>query len=113
MEQTLPSDLPDAVVAAIRVGFRRLSPEAQRALPVAAVLGDRVAPDLLARAAGLGAEELAAALDELEWQRWLAAEPRGYSFVARLVREVIGREMVTAGQRRRILEMAAEPAAPA
>ncbi len=113
MEQTLPSDLPDAVVAAIRVGFRRLSPEAQRALPVAAVLGDRVAPDLLARATGLGAEELAAALDELEWQRWLAAEPRGYSFVARLVREVIGREMVTAGQRRRILEMAAEPAAPA
>jgi hypothetical protein len=49
---------------------------------------------------------LAQALDELEWQGWLAAEPRGYAFVARIVREVIDRDMVTHGQRQRMLEMA-------
>jgi len=40
--------------------------------------------------------------DELEWQGWLAAEPRGYAFVARIVRDVIDRDMVTAGHRQRI-----------
>ncbi len=106
LDQTLPGELPDAVVAAIRVGFRRLSANAQRVLAVAAVLGGRVAPAVLARGSGLDGEALAAALDELEWQRWLAAEPRGYAFVARLVRDVVERDMVTAGQRQRILEAA-------
>src|SRR2546425_328312 len=46
---------------------------------------------------------LDAALDELEWQRWLAAEPRGYALVARIVRDVVERDMVTEGQRQRIL----------
>jgi len=32
LDQTLPGELPDAVVAAIRIGFRRLSPSAQRIL---------------------------------------------------------------------------------
>ena len=45
----MPGDLPDTVLAAIRVGFRRLSPGAQRALAAASVLGDRVSLDLLAR----------------------------------------------------------------
>ncbi len=45
-------------------------------------------------------------LDELEWERWLAAEPRGYGFVARIVRDVVDRDMVVSGQRRRILEAA-------
>jgi hypothetical protein len=44
LDQSLPGDLPDAVVAAIRVAFRRLSPEAQRVLVSAAVLGDLAAP---------------------------------------------------------------------
>jgi DNA-binding SARP family transcriptional activator len=104
LEQTLPSALPDAVVAAIRVGFRGLSEPAQRALAVAAVLGDRVSAGAIARAAALTGDALHAALDELEWQRWLLAEPRGYSFVARIVREVVERDMVTPGQRQRILE---------
>jgi len=55
---------------------------------------------------GVGAEALAAVLDELEWERWLAAEPRGYGFVARIVRDVVDRDMVVPGQRRRILEAA-------
>ena len=44
LDQSLPGDLPDAVVAAIRVAFRRLSPAAQRVLVSAAVLGDLAAP---------------------------------------------------------------------
>src|SRR5207245_9993168 len=42
LDQTLPGDLPDAIVAAIRIEFRRLSPDAQRVLVVAAVLNGRV-----------------------------------------------------------------------
>ena len=103
LDQTLPGELPDAVVAAIRIGFRRLTPEAQRALAVAAVVGGRVSRETLGRGAGLRGEGLDAALDELEWQRWLAAEPRGYALVARIVRDVVERDMVTEGQRQRIL----------
>src|SRR2546425_6026267 len=60
----------------------------------------------LARATGLEEGALDTALDELEWQRWLAAEGRGYSFVARIVRDVVARDLVTEGQRRRIREAA-------
>ena len=103
LDQTLPGELPDAVVAAIRIGFRRLSPGAQRVLAAASALGDLVPATDLERALGLGPEETALALDELEWHRWLVAEPRGYSFVARLVRRVIERDMLTPGQRQRVL----------
>ncbi len=102
LDQTLPGALPDAVVAAVRVGFRRLSADAQRVLAAAAVLGGRVPAAALERAAEVGGDALAAALDELEWQRWLTAEARGYAFVARIVRDIVARDMVTAGQRERI-----------
>jgi hypothetical protein len=75
-------------------------------LAAASVLGDRVTARLLARATKLDAEHAAAALDELEWQRWLAAEARGYAFVARIVRDVVARDMLTEGQRLRLLEAA-------
>jgi hypothetical protein len=75
-------------------------------LKAAAVLGGRVAPAVLAQASGVTGDALAAALDELEWQRWLAADARGYSFVARIVRDVVARDMVLAGERARILELA-------
>ena len=104
LDQSLPGHLPDAVVAAIRIGVRRLSPPAQRVLTATAVLGDLVPPTLLERALSLEAEDVARALDELEWHRWLVAEPRGYSFVARIVRQVVERDIVTPGQRRRVLE---------
>ncbi|MGH7526932.1 MAG: hypothetical protein ACREMX_09535, partial [Gemmatimonadales bacterium] len=106
LDQSLPGDLPDAVVAAIRVAFRRLTPAAQQVLVAAAVLGDLATPDLLERVLSLDAAETERALDELEWHRWLLAEPRGYSFVARIVRHVVERDMLTPGQRRRILEAA-------
>ena len=104
LDQTMPGDLPDTVVAAIRVGARRLSKEAQAALSAAAVLGERTGAEAIGRGAGLAADALASALDELEWQRWLVAEARGYSFVARIVREVVARDLVSEGQRQRILE---------
>ncbi|HEY5939549.1 MAG TPA: AAA family ATPase, partial [Gemmatimonadales bacterium] len=104
LDQSLPGQLPDAVVAAIRIGVRRLSPAAQRVLTASAVLGDLVPAALLERALSLETEDVGRALDELEWHRWLVAEPRGYSFVARIVRQVVERDIVTPGQRRRVLE---------
>jgi len=106
LDQSLPGDLPDAVVAAIRIGFRRLSKDAQSVLAAASVLGDRVTARALAKATKLDAEHVAAALDELEWQRWVTAEARGYAFVARIVRDIVARDMLTEGQRLRILEAA-------
>jgi DNA-binding SARP family transcriptional activator len=106
LQQTLPGGLPDAITAAIRVNFRRLSADAQRVLVAGAVLGDRVGISVLERASGVTGDALTAALDELEWQRWLTAESRGYAFVARIVRDVLDREMVVPGQRQRILNAA-------
>lgn len=106
LSQTLPGDLPGAVVAAIRVGFRRLSDPAQRCLSAAAVLEQRVPAERIGRGAGLAAETLDRALDELEWQRWLTADARGYSFLARIVQDVVARDMVSPGQRQRILAAA-------
>jgi DNA-binding SARP family transcriptional activator len=106
LDQSLPGDLPDAVVAAIRIGFRRLSKDAQIVLAAAAVLKEKEGAATLRRATGLSAERLTGALDEAEWQRWLTADGRGYSFIARIVRDVVARDMLTAGQRQRVLEAA-------
>ena len=95
-----------------RHGFRRLSPKAQQVLSQAAVLGDRISPELLSRVVGLAPDELAPVLDELEWHRWLVSEPRGYSFVARLVRQVIAQDMLTPGQRQRVVDAVARLSAP-
>ncbi|HEX9580057.1 MAG TPA: AAA family ATPase [Gemmatimonadales bacterium] len=104
LDQTLPNDLPDAVLAAIRVGFRRLSKDAQHTLAALAVLGDRVETALVGRAAGLSGEALSGALDELEWQRWLMSDSRGYGFVARIVKDTVARDMLTPAQRQRVME---------
>jgi DNA-binding SARP family transcriptional activator len=106
MDQTYPGDLPDTVTAAIRIGFRRLSEPAQRILSTAAALGDRVESGKLCAATGLDIAAVTAALDELEWNRWVSADAFGYSFVARIVRDVIARDMLTPGQRLRIQEAA-------
>jgi predicted ATPase len=103
LDQTLPGDLPDTVVAALRVTFRRLSPRAQGVLSAAAVIGERVEGAVLARVTELPLREVQSALDELEWHQWLVAEVRGYSFAARLTRQVIAEDMVSPGQRRRML----------
>ncbi len=102
LDQSLPGDLPDVIVAAIRISFRRLNPPSQRVLATAAALGGRVTSPLLARVTELPEAAVQEALDELEWSRWLVSDPRGYSFVARIVGQVLARDMLTRGQRRRI-----------
>ncbi len=113
LDQSLPGDLAAGVVAAIRMGYRRLSKPAQTLLAAASVLDDRVSAQVLERATGLTAGDAAAALDELEWQRWLVAEGRGYGFVARIVRDVVARDMLTEGQRRRLIDAARGTLLPA
>jgi DNA-binding SARP family transcriptional activator len=106
LTQTTPGGLPDTVVAAIRVGFRRLPAQAQVVLGAAAALGGRVTARSLAVATGLSPAATNGALDELEWQRWLVADVQGYSFVAAIVAEVVQQDMITPGQRRRFREAA-------
>ena len=103
LDSTFPGDLPDTIIAAIRVGFRCLTRPAQQALVATAILGERVAAKRIGCATDLKGDALHAALDELEWRRWLVAEARGYVFVARIVRDVVARDMVTEGERQRIL----------
>jgi predicted ATPase len=103
LDQTMPGDLPETIVAAIRVSFNCLSAPAQAALRAAGVLGDRVPAERIGKAAALAGPARDGALDELEWRRWLVADAGGYGFVAKIVREVVGRDMVTEGQRQRIL----------
>jgi DNA-binding SARP family transcriptional activator len=100
-EQTMPGELPDAVVAAIRVSYRKLSGDAQKVLAAVSVIDGPLQADLLGHVTGLERNRLNDALDELEWQRWLTADARGYSFVARIARDVVARDMVTDGQRER------------
>ena len=109
LDDSMPGDLPEAVTGAIRVGFHRLSKTAQLVLTAAAVLEDRVTANRLGRATQLDLGAVSAALDELEWARWLTTEGRGYSFVAAVVRRVIDRDFVLRGQRRRFLDQAGPP----
>ena len=109
LDDTLPADLPDSVVGAIRVEFRCLSKPAQDVLRALAIIGGRMAPGAVAKASGLERAEVDRALDELEWERWVEVEARGYTFVARIMRDVVLRDMVTEGQRQRIVENAATP----
>ena len=106
LDQTLPGDLPEAVVGAIRVGFRRLSPAAQHHLQALAVLEGPITAVRLERATGLGTAAVTGALDELEWNRWIVADGRGYAFAARIVREVVKQDLVLPGQRLRMVEAA-------
>jgi DNA-binding SARP family transcriptional activator len=109
LDQTMPGELPDTITAAIRMSFRRLSAEAQKVLATASALSDRVNAADLERATGIPRSAVVEALDELEWSRWLTAEPRGYTFMARVVRDVIARDMLTPGQRGRILRISGSP----
>ena len=103
LSETLPADLPDSISAALRIGFRRLSPEAQQVLAAAAVIGGRCTEADLGRATGIPQAPLHIALDELEWERWLEVDGTGYGFVASIAQRVLERDMVTRGQRARIL----------
>ena len=102
LDHTLPADLPPSVVAAIRVAFRRLGGASQTVLSTASAMAEPVSVEQLVQVTGLDQSIVTASLDELEWHRWLVAEAGGYSFVARIVRATVARDLLTEGQRRRI-----------
>jgi len=104
LDQTLPTEVPETIVAAIRIGYRRLSRDAQLVVAVVSQGTDGTDPGAIARASELETDRLTAALDEAEWQRWLSVDGRGYHFVARVAREIVARDMLTEGQRLRIRE---------
>jgi len=91
-------------VSAVRITFRRLTPAGQTVLAAASVLRDRIESGLLSRKTSLPPPKVTAALDELEREGWLVFEGRGYTFRARVVRQVVARDMLTKGQRNRLLE---------
>jgi hypothetical protein len=105
MDKTLPTAMPAALVAALRMAFRRLDADAQSLLTIAALLPEPFHSARLhqLRGAGIEADHLAV-LDRLEWQCWLVADARGYAFRARAVRRMIAEEMLTPGQRQRLLQ---------
>jgi hypothetical protein len=109
LDDSMPVELPSALVAALRVGFRRLSPSAQQVLAAASLLEDRLTSERIAVVAELDPKVVDVALDELEWNRWLASEPRGYTFVAKITREVVRTDLVTPGHRRRLLARSGQP----
>jgi hypothetical protein len=77
LSQTLPADLPDSVVAAVRVGFRGLTPAAQKVLAGMTVLPERATEEHLGRAVELPLDEARRALDELEWRAVSCATSSG------------------------------------
>src|SRR5947199_289512 len=101
---SLPNDLPPAVVGVVCLRFRQLPAAAQQLLGAAAALGERVDVGQLATATRLERTAVEPALDLLEWERWLAADARGYVFTAPIVRSIPLRQMVTRGQAKRYRE---------
>jgi DNA-binding SARP family transcriptional activator len=109
---TLPGDLPPAVVGAVCLRFRQVAEPAQPVLAAAAALGERFTSGDLERATGLAGGEVERALDRLEWDRWLTVDARGYTFTAPIERAILLHEMVTPGQVRRYRERGIPPNSP-
>ena len=103
LDATLPAPLPETLVAAIRLAFRRLPADGQAMLLAAALLDEPFSAERLGRVVDIAdPARRDAMLDALEWERWVAVDGRGYSFPARAKRRLIAGEMMTAGQRRRL-----------
>ncbi|HET9706770.1 MAG TPA: AAA family ATPase [Gemmatimonadales bacterium] len=101
---TLPGDLPPAVVGAVCLRYRQTPEPAQAVLAAAAALEERFNADQLARATELVRSDVEQALDRLEWERWVTVDARGYAFAAPIERAILLQEMVTPGQVRRYRE---------
>jgi DNA-binding SARP family transcriptional activator len=105
LDATLPSPMPDPMVAAIRLAFGRLPGEARQLLLAAALLPEPFSAEQVAKAAEHDDPVTRdGSLDALEWERWLVADGRGYSFAAKAVRRLLAEEMLTPGQRRRMVD---------
>lgn len=97
------SAVPDSVREAVGARIARLSPTARRTIEVAAVAGQRVDPEVMAAAVGVGPDELEAPLRELVAAGLLADLPAGglvYRFEHSLVRDTVEAGMTPADRRR-------------
>lgn len=103
LDQTLPGELPDSIVAAARIGFSFCSPNARLVLEALAIMPARQPARTLARMTDRPEGAVIDALDELEFARWVNSDARGYAYLANVMRLVIERDMVTGGKRRRML----------
>jgi DNA-binding SARP family transcriptional activator len=101
---SLPGDLAGAVVGAICLRYRGLSAPAQQVLAACAAAEERIEQARLAAACELDGAAVERALDELEWERWLVADARGYTFAAPILRAILLAEMISPGQVRRYRE---------
>ncbi len=102
-DATLPAALPEPLVAAVRLAFRRLDHETQEVARIAALLEEPFTDTQLGLLAGLSDPAACnRSLDTLEREHWLVCDARGYSFAARAKRRLIQSEMMTPGQRRRL-----------
>lgn len=106
---TLPGDLPPAVIGAVCLRYDKVPEPSQTVLAAAAALDERFTSPELCRATGLAADEVDGALDRLEWDRWVTVDSRGYAFTAPIERAILLQEMVTPGQVRRYRERRAAP----
>lgn len=104
LDQTLPSAISDTLSASIRLGCARLTEDPRLVLLAAAAGPERVTAAGIGAALELSPTRVAAALDALEWDRWLVSDARGYTFRARVVRDIVARELMTPGRRRRLAE---------
>jgi DNA-binding SARP family transcriptional activator len=103
LDATLPAPLPEPLVAAVRLAYRQLGDDARALLTIAAMLDEPFSADRVGRIAEFAeTARRDAALDALEWDGWIVADARGYSFPARTKRRLIHEEMITPGQRRRL-----------
>jgi DNA-binding SARP family transcriptional activator len=104
---SLPGDLPPAVIGAVCLRYRQVAEPARTVLGAAASLGERFTAAELARATERSANDVEQALDRLEWERWVVVDARGYAFAAPIERAILLQEMVTPGQVRRYRERSA------
>src|SRR2546422_6352482 len=70
---SLPGDLPPAVIGGICLRVRALPAAAQQVLGAAAALDQRLSAERLARAPVLHRPIVGGGLDLLQWKRWLLA----------------------------------------
>lgn len=88
---------------AIRLSYERLSEEEHRLLGAAALLPEPSTRQRLARIAELeNREAVETMLDRLEWECWLVADGRGYSFPSTAVRGMITTSLLTDSLRKRL-----------
>ncbi|HRP09230.1 MAG TPA: ATP-binding protein [Gemmatimonadales bacterium] len=101
-DSTLPSTIPGALTAAIRLRYHQLPEPDRDLLVVIAVVAVPIQAVRLGEIMQVTRLELDQRLDRLEGLRWLVSDARGYRFRAPAIGTLVAREMLTPGKRQRI-----------